>query len=340
MTDGSDDADDAATPVVVARSLTKVYDDGFTAVDGIDLTVTAGECFGMLGPNGAGKSSTMRMIGAVSPPTSGTLEVLGMDVRRHRRAVKARLGVVPQEDNLDEELSVRQNLVVYAGFFGIAARAAHDRADELLAFMGLAGRADAKVSTLSGGMKRRLVIARALINDPDVVLLDEPTTGLDPQARHHIWERLRELRAGGTTLVLTTHYMEEAAQLCDRLVIMHRARVRTEGSPRDLIARTVPASVVDLPRVALAGLDVGATGLDASGLDGARWLTDRVLIPTDDAPATCAHLAAAGVDTDGAVLRPATLEDVFLAVTGHGLDDIDDAADAAEAADDDAGVPA
>lgn len=339
MNDGSDDADGRDGPdgpVVVARSLTKVYDDGFTAVDGIDLTVAAGECFGMLGPNGAGKSSTMRMIGAVSPPTSGTLEVLGMDVRRHRRAVKARLGVVPQEDNLDEELSVRQNLVVYAGFFGIAAHAAHDRADELLGFMGLAGRADAKVSTLSGGMKRRLVIARALINDPDVVLLDEPTTGLDPQARHHIWERLRELRAGGTTLVLTTHYMEEAAQLCDRLVIMHRARIRTEGSPRDLIARTVPASVVDLPRVALAGL-----GTAAPGLDGARWLTDRVLIPTDDAPATCARLAAAGVDTDGAVLRPATLEDVFLAVTGHGLDDIDDAADdpAGDAAGD-VGVPA
>jgi lipooligosaccharide transport system ATP-binding protein len=321
--DGRDSPDGPDGPVVVARALTKVYDGGFTAVAGIDLTVTAGECFGMLGPNGAGKSSTMRMIGAVSPPTSGTLDVLGMDVQRDRRAVKARLGVVPQEDNLDDELTVRENLVVYAGFFGIAARAARSRADELLGFMGLGGRAGAKVSTLSGGMKRRLVIARALINDPDVVLLDEPTTGLDPQARHHIWERLRELRAGGTTLVLTTHYMEEAAQLCDRIVIMHRARIRTEGTPRELIARTVPASVVDLPREALAVLDG-----DTRALDGARWLTDRVLIPTDDAPATCARLAADGVDTDAAVLRPATLEDVFLAVTGHALDDAD--ADTAE----------
>lgn len=309
------ESDDAT--VIAARDLTKVYDDGFVAVDRIDFDVRAGECFGMLGPNGAGKSSTMRMIGAVSPPTSGTLDVLGMDVRKKRRAVKARLGVVPQDDNLDGELSVRENLVVYAGFFGVAPSVARTRADELLAFMGLAGRANAKVRTLSGGMKRRLVIARALMNQPDIVLLDEPTTGLDPQARHHIWERLRELRANGTTLVLTTHYMEEAAQLCDRLVIMHRATIRTSGTPRELVARTVAASVVELPRAAFDGIAVGDVAPDA------RPLTDRVLIPTEDAQRTCTQLAERGVDTNDAVLRPATLEDVFLKVTGHTLAAVD-----------------
>jgi lipooligosaccharide transport system ATP-binding protein len=223
-------------PLIHARGLVKRFGD-FTAVDGIDVDVAPGEAFGFLGPNGAGKSSTMRMIGCVSQPTGGTLRILGMDSHRQGTAIRARLGVCPQQDSLDPELSVRQNLVTYARYFGISRRTARAKADELLEFVQLAERADSKVEPLSGGMKRRLTIARALVNDPDIVLLDEPTTGLDPQARHLVWDRLFRLKQQGVTLVLTTHYMDEAEQLCDRLVVMDGGRIVAEDSPRALIDR-------------------------------------------------------------------------------------------------------
>src|SRR5690606_15390945 len=228
MTDGA--------PLIRARGLVKRFGD-FVAVNGIDLDVWPGEAFGFLGPNGAGKSSTMRMIGCVSPPSGGELTVLGMDPRRDGPAIRARLGVCPQEDNLDVELTARENLTTYARYFGIPRRVARQRADELLEFVQLSERADSRVEPLSGGMKRRLTIARALVNNPDIVLLDEPTTGLDPQARHLVWERLFRLKQRGVTLVLTTHYMDEAEQLCDRLVIMDGGRIAAEGSPRELIER-------------------------------------------------------------------------------------------------------
>ena len=235
--------DDA--PLIEAHGLTKRYGD-FVAVDGIDFSVARGETFGFLGPNGAGKSSTMRMIGAVSPVSGGTLRVLGRDPEREGPAIRERLGVVPQEDNLDLELDVGENLVVYGRFFGLPRDEIRRRSDELLEFVQLADRRDARVDSLSGGMKRRLTIARALVNEPELMLLDEPTTGLDPQARHALWDRLYRLKQRGVTLVLTTHYMDEAEQLCDRLVIMDRAKIVAEGSPRTLIERFVEREVVEL----------------------------------------------------------------------------------------------
>lgn len=303
-----------AANVVVARGLTKRFGD-FCAVDAIDLAVRRGECFGMLGPNGAGKTSTMRMIGCVTPVTGGSLEVLGVDVSApgSARRIKSRLGVVPQDDALDDELTVEENLVVYAGYFGIRRRPARARAAELLAFMSLGDRAGAKVRTLSGGMKRRLVIARSLVNDPELVLLDEPTTGLDPQARHHIWDRLRSLKEEGATLLLTTHYMEEAAQLCDRLVIMDRARILVEGSPRDVVAANVPRHVVEVPRSTLNGRRI------PDGLGETQELTDRILVHADDGRVVVAALDDTGIDTSAVMLRMATLEDVFLRLTGRDL---------------------
>src|SRR5256885_845191 len=235
----------AGESLIHARGLVKRFGE-FTAVDGIDVDVAPGEAFGFLGPNGAGKSSTMRMIGCVSPPTGGTLRILGMDPRRQGPAIRARLGVCPQLDNLDPELSVAQNLVTYARYFGIPRRTARAKAAELIEFVQLTERADSKVDPLSGGMKRRLTIARALVNDPDLVLLDEPTTGLDPQARHLVWERLFRLKQQGVTLVLTTHYMDEAEQLCDRLVVMDGGRIVAEGSPPALIERDSTPEVGEL----------------------------------------------------------------------------------------------
>jgi lipooligosaccharide transport system ATP-binding protein len=225
-----------AQPAVVARGLRKHYD-GVVAVDGIDFTVAGGECFGFLGPNGAGKTTTMKMIYGLAAVEQGTLTVLGCDVARERRAVKARLGVVPQDENLDKELSVRENLLVHAGFYGIRGPRAEERTDELLEFALLSGRAGSRLPELSGGMRKRLLIARSLVNDPQLVVLDEPTTGLDPQARQALWHTLDGLRAQGVTLLLTTHYMEEAARLCDRLVIMDFGRIVAEGSPRELTER-------------------------------------------------------------------------------------------------------
>src|SRR3954464_2543731 len=231
--------------LVRARDLTKRFGD-FVAVDGIDVDIHRGEAFGFLGPNGAGKSSTMRMVGCVSPPTAGTLELFGLEVARHGPAIRARLGVVPQEDTLDQELRVRENLVIYGRYFGLSRSDVRARADRLLDFVQLGDRADSKVEPLSGGMKRRLTIARSLINEPEMLLLDEPTTGLDPQARHVVWERLFRLKQQGVTLVLTTHYMDEAEQLCDRLVVMDRGKIAEEGSPLELIQRLSSREVVEL----------------------------------------------------------------------------------------------
>ncbi|HEY7464923.1 MAG TPA: ABC transporter ATP-binding protein, partial [Candidatus Limnocylindria bacterium] len=221
--------------LVHARGLTKRFGD-FTAVDGVDFDVRTGEAFGFLGPNGAGKTSTMRMIACSSPITDGELSVIGMDPRRQAAAIKSQIGVVPQIDNLDAELTVRENLLMYARYFDIPSELASERATELLDFVQLAERAKDQVDPLSGGMKRRLTIARSLINNPDLIILDEPTTGLDPQARHLVWERLYRLKQRGATLIITTHYMDEAEQLCDRLVVMDKGKIVAEGSPRELIA--------------------------------------------------------------------------------------------------------
>ena len=233
------------TPLITARSLVKRFDD-LVAVDGIDFEVSPGEAFGFLGPNGAGKTSTMRMIGCVSPVTSGHLEVFGMDPHRNGRAIRARVGVVPQLDQLDNELTVMENLVIYARYFDIPRDVARRRAAELLEFVQLTDRADDRVDPLSGGQKRRVSIARSLISEPELLLLDEPTSGLDPQARHLLWDRLHQLKERGATLVLTTHYMDEAEQLCDRLVIMDRGRIVAEGSPRDLISHYSTREVLEM----------------------------------------------------------------------------------------------
>src|SRR5437588_73124 len=231
--------------LVRARGLTKRFGD-FTAVDGIDFDLYRGEAFGFLGPNGAGKSSTMRMIGCVSPPSGGEITILGRDPVRDGSAIRARLGVVPQEDTLDVELTVRENLLVYGRYFGLPRRVIRERTDALLDFVQLSDRHDDKVEPLYGGMKRRLTIARSLINEPEILILDEPTTGLDPQARHVVWDRLFRLKQAGTTLILTTHYMDEAEQLCDRLVVMDHGRIAAEGSPRELIERYSTREVLEI----------------------------------------------------------------------------------------------
>ncbi|MEV6526735.1 ABC transporter ATP-binding protein [Longispora sp. NPDC051575] len=307
--------------LIHARDLVKQFGD-FTAVDGIDVDVAPGEAFGFLGPNGAGKSSTMKMIGCVSRPTSGELRILGLDPVTDGSAIKARIGVVPQTDNLDQELTVRENLTVYARFFGLSRAVARERAAELLDFVQLSERADDRVEPLSGGMKRRLTIARALINEPELVLLDEPTTGLDPQARHLVWERLFRLKQRGVTLVLTTHYMDEAEQLCDRLVVMDGGRIVAEGSPRELIERHSTREVLEL-RFALTEMD--QLGALAEKLDGIAQrieiLPDRLLLYTADGDAATTEVHARGVVPAAVLARRATLEDVFLHITGRTLVD-------------------
>ncbi|MET7397507.1 ABC transporter ATP-binding protein [Dactylosporangium sp. NPDC005572] len=309
-------ADDGA--LIEATGLVKRFGD-FTAVDGIDLRVAAGEAFGFLGPNGAGKSSTMRMIGCVSRPTSGALRILGRDTAADGAAIRSRLGVCPQQDTLDLELTVVENLIVYARYFGVPRKVARARAMELLDFVQLADRADDKVEPLSGGMKRRLTIARALVNEPDIVLLDEPTTGLDPQARHLVWERLFRLKQRGVTLVLTTHYMDEAEQLCDRLVVMDAGRIVAEGSPRQLIERHSTREVVEV-RFGLDPLDGLADKLDGIG-ERTEVLPDRVLLYTDDGDAGVAEIAARGLTPSSVLVRRGSLEDVFLHLTGRTLVD-------------------
>jgi lipooligosaccharide transport system ATP-binding protein len=302
--------------LIRARGLVKRFGE-FVAVDGIDVEVRAGEAFGFLGPNGAGKSSTMRMIGCVSPPTDGELHILGLDPRRDGPAIRARLGVCPQLDNLDLELNVRENLTSYARYFGIPRATARRRADELLDFVQLAERAGSKVDLLSGGMKRRLTIARALVNEPDVLLLDEPTTGLDPQARHLVWERLFRLRQRGVTLVLTTHYMDEAEQLCDRLVVMDHGKIVAEGSPRALIEAHSTREVVEL-RFGHDELDSYAGKLHGIG-ERVEVLPDRILLYAADGDAAAAAVHARDLTPSSVLVRRSTLEDVFLHLTGRTL---------------------
>lgn len=307
--------------MISASGLTKNYGEA-TAVDGVDFEVAPGEAFGFLGPNGAGKSTAMRMIGCVSKPSAGTLRVLGMDVAVDGPKVRARLGVVPQEDTLDTEITVFENLVVYARYFGIKYKVAKQRARELLEFVRLSDRADTRVESLSGGMKRRLTIARSLVNEPDVVMLDEPTTGLDPQARHLVWEKLFRLKQRGTTIILTTHYMDEAEQLCDRLVIMDAGRIVSEGSPRELIDRHVTKEVVELR---FSGQHTDALAEIAGQLDGVAAqiepLPDRILLYTDDGEDALAAVHGRGIQPASMLERRATLEDVFLRLTGRSLVD-------------------
>ncbi|KUL42430.1 ABC transporter ATP-binding protein [Actinoplanes awajinensis] len=304
--------------LIHARGLIKRFGD-FTAVDGIDVDVQPGEAFGFLGPNGAGKSSTMRMIGCVSPPTGGVLRILDMDPLRDGPRIRARLGVCPQLDNLDVELTVRENLTTYARFFGIPRATARRRADELLDFVQLGERAGSKVEPLSGGMKRRLTIARALVNEPDIVLLDEPTTGLDPQARHLVWERLFRLKQQGVTLVLTTHYMDEAEQLCDRLVVMDGGKIVAEGSPRSLIEQHSTREVVEL-RFPTEDQGAYASKLDGIG-DRTEVLPDRILLYVADGDDALAEVHRRSLSPASALVRRAGLEDVFLHLTGRTLVD-------------------
>ncbi|MGH3738090.1 MAG: ABC transporter ATP-binding protein [Micromonosporaceae bacterium] len=308
-----------SSPILIsARGLVKRFGDR-VAVDGIDVEVRRGEAFGFLGPNGAGKSSTMRMIGCVSPPSGGELRVLGMDPLTDGAKIRGRLGVVPQEDTLDVELTVRENLLIYARYFGIRRRDARPKADELLRFVQLADRATDKVEPLSGGMKRRLTIARSLVNEPEIVLLDEPTTGLDPQARHLVWERLFRLKQRGTTLVLTTHYMDEAEQLCDRLVVMDGGRIVAEGSPRGLIERYSTREVVELRFGIDEPLADYAGKLD--GLGRVEVLPDRLLVYADDGDAAAAEIHRRDLTPASLLVRRSSLEDVFLHLTGRTLVD-------------------
>ena len=301
-----------------AKGLTKTFGD-FTAVDGIDVEVRRGESFWFQGPNGAGKSSTMRMVAAVSPVTSGELRIFGQDPATHGPAIRARLGNCPQQDRLDEELSVEENLWVYGRFFGLTRAEVRARADELLDFAQLTERRKDKVEPLSGGMKRRLVIARSLINNPELLLLDEPTTGLDPQARHVLWDRLFRLKRQGVTLILTTHYMDEAEQLCDRLVVMDHGRIVAEGSPRALIQEHSTREVVEVR------YDVDDHGVHAGSLEGIgdrlEILPDRVLIYADDGDAAAGAVARSGTEPLSTLVRRSTLEDVFLHLTGRTLVD-------------------
>ncbi len=305
-------------PLVAARALTKKFDD-FVAVDTVDFEVRRGEAFGFLGPNGAGKSSTMRMIQAVSPVTAGELTVLGMDPAADGPKIRARLGVVPQEDNLDTQLPVEENLLIYGRYFDLPRPLIRERIDELLDFAQLAERRKMVVEKLSGGMKRRLSIARALINEPELLILDEPTTGLDPQARHALWDRLYRLKQQGATLIITTHYMDEAEQLCDRLVVMDKGKIVAEGSPLELIGRYSTKEVVEL-RFPIGVQETVVDHLEdlAKRLE---VLPDRVLLYTDDADATASAVHAADLGPEQMVERRSTLEDVFLHLTGRTLVD-------------------
>src|ERR671917_2074501 len=301
---------------LVARDLKKSYG-GFEAVKGVDFEVHRGECFGFLGPNGAGKTTTMKMIYGAVIPTGGELDVAGLDVRRYEREIKRLIGVVPQENNLDDELKVRENLLVYGRYYDLPRKQALQRADELREVVQLTEKAGSRVEQLSGGMKRRLLIARALINDPEIVVLDEPTTGLDPQARHLVWDRLRALTVEGKTLVLTTHYMEEAARLCDRLVIMEGGLIIAQGSPGELVEEHVSPHVLefrvrpdDLERLRPVVEDVS---------DAVERTGEALLAFTADADALMERVRASGVEVENTVYRQAELEDVFLRLTGRRL---------------------
>lgn len=303
-------------PVINAAELTKVYGQ-LAAVDGISFDVEASESFGLLGPNGAGKSTAMRMIGAVTGRSGGQLNVMGYDPATHGPEVRAQLGVIPQEDNLDEELRVRDNLITYGRYFGLPRKYLRPRADELLEFAQLGNRANARVTTLSGGMKRRLTIARALINDPRMLLLDEPTTGLDPQARHILWDRLFRLKERGVTLILTTHHMDEAEQLCDRLIVVDHGRIMAEGSPSELIRTYSTREVLELR----FGADRNEAAADELSDIGERLetLPDRLLIYSDDGESDLKQVHDRGFAPLTSLVRRSSLEDVFLRLTGRSL---------------------
>jgi lipooligosaccharide transport system ATP-binding protein len=304
--------------VVSARGLRKEFGE-FVAVDGVDFDIVRGEVFGFLGPNGAGKTSTMRMIACMSPPSGGVLRVRGMDPAHDGPAIRAGIGLVPQDDALDLELSVLDNLLIYGRYFDLPRRAVRERALRLLEFAQLSERAGAKVDSLSGGMRRRLTIARALISGPELVILDEPTTGLDPQARHLVWERLYRLKQEGVTLVVTTHYMDEAEQLCDRLVVMDKGHIVAHGSPRQLIESHVTREVVEL-RVPPGEAPSVAAAVDGMA-DRLETLAGRLLLYTDDGDATAEKVLAKGLRPLSVLVRRTSLEDVFLRLTGRHLTD-------------------
>jgi lipooligosaccharide transport system ATP-binding protein len=305
-------------PLIEGRRLTKRFGE-FVAVDGVDFRVERGEAFGFLGPNGAGKTSTMRMIGCVSPVSDGELRVLDMDPRVDGTRIRGRLGVVPQEDTLDLELTVRDNVLIYGRYFDLPRSVIRERADELLAFVQLSERRNDRVDLLSGGMRRRLSIARALINRPELMLLDEPTTGLDPQARHLVWGRLYQLKRQGVTLVLTTHYMDEAEQLCDRLVVMDAGRIVAEGSPRSLIDEHSTREVLEV-RFATENLEA-LTGKLAGIGERVDALPDRILVYADDGDAAAAEVHRRELAPTSVLVRRSSLEDVFLKLTGRTLVD-------------------
>jgi lipooligosaccharide transport system ATP-binding protein len=309
----------ATPPLIEGVGLTKRFGD-YVAVDGIDIRVEPGETFGFLGPNGAGKTSTMRMIACVSPPSAGELRVLGLDARADGSRIRARLGVVPQEDTLDTELTVWDNLLIYGRYFDLPRSTIKERATELLSFVQLSDRRSSLVDPLSGGMKRRLTIARALINEPELLLLDEPTTGLDPQARHLVWERLYSLKRRGVTQVLTTHYMDEAEQLCDRLVIMDEGRIVADGSPRELIATHSTREVVELRFATHEEHEQAGAQLHAAD-ERVEELADRFLVYAADGDATAERLTGNGLRPAAVLVRRSTLEDVFLRLTGRALDE-------------------
>lgn len=304
--------------MISARGLRKQYGD-FTAVDGIDFEVRPGESFGLLGPNGAGKSSTMRMVSATSLRTAGDLTILGKDPNTHGPEIRAHLGVVPQEGNLDSELTCVQNLYVYGRYFGLSRTFLKEKVDELLAFAQLEDKRDTKVDALSGGMKRRLTIARALVNEPEILLLDEPTTGLDPQARHILWDRLFRLKEQGVTLVVTTHYMDEAEQLCDRLVVMDRGKIMAEGSPAELIRTYSSREVLELRFGGDRNRDMAGALTDMS--DRQEVLPDRILLYVDDADHALDEIHRRGMHPINTLARRSSLEDVFLRLTGRTLVD-------------------
>jgi lipooligosaccharide transport system ATP-binding protein len=311
----------AVSPLIRARGLVKRFG-GFTAVDGIDFDLQRGEAFGFLGPNGAGKSSTMRMIGCVSPPSAGELSILGLDPVKDGREIRARLGVVPQDDTLDSELTVRENLLIYGRYFGLPRDVIRERTAQLLDFVQLSDRADDQVEPLSGGMKRRLTIARSLINEPDILLLDEPTTGLDPQARHAVWDRLFRLKQQGVTLVLTTHYMDEAEQLCDRLVVMDAGKIVAEGTPRELIRRDQRRTTIRfrLPDGVAAGELPGGLVPNSDGAAG------EISVQADD-PVTALNALTSwalerSIPLDGLEVRQPNLEDVYLELTADDAEEV------------------
>jgi lipooligosaccharide transport system ATP-binding protein len=312
----ADPVEDAA---VIARRLSKHYGERL-AVDGIDFDVPAGICFGFLGPNGAGKTTTMKMIYGLVAIGDGELRVLGLDAARERRQIKAMLGVVPQETNLDGELTVRENLVVHARYFGLPPEVVTKRIDELLEFTLLSDRASESIWSLSGGMKRRLLVARALVNEPHLIVLDEPTTGLDPQARLAVWRALERLRAQAVTLLLTTHYMEEAARLCDRLLIMDHGRIVTEGEPGALVREHVGREVLELKLGDGCDAEALVASLDGR-LDGHELTEEVLMLYADDAEEVLGALDHDRFPTDSALVRHATLEDVFLRLTGRSLDE-------------------